>query len=427
MLKNENKSTVDARALVYEVEAIRLLDHVNLEARNGEFVGLVGPNGAGKSTLLKTISGILKSNEGSITLGGNDLSNMSAKEVAHTLASVPQLTPYTYGFTSLEVVLMGRYPTMGLFQVEGSDDRRIALESMALTETDSFAHRDVTTLSGGERQRVFFARALAQQPQILLLDEPTSNLDISHQLKVLEIVNGLVDQGMTAIASIHDLSLAARYCHRLVLISHGCVLEQGSPDQVLTPKNIKDAFGVSAVVFRNPFTNTLTVSPLEQTRVEINPIQSGSVHILCGGGTGARLMYSLQRAGIVLTACPLGAGDTDRMAADVLGIDYIPVPAFSAIDDKVHSEHRNMVAAADVTVVCPIPIGPHNLRNLESLTSAKRLIVIDNKSLTERDFTGGQAAKIFDQVNPLIHATTVDQSVAIVTQILQTVADKSEI
>ena len=212
---------VDARALSFSVEAKMLLDHVDMRAERGQFVGLIGANGAGKSTLLRALSGVLRYQEGAVSLEGSDLQSMPARDVAATLALVPQIAPYTQGFTAFELVVMGRYPHLGRFQVEGEADDRIAREAMRRTETEQFAARTLDTLSGGERQRVFLARALAQQPRVLLLDEPTSNLDILHQLKILGLVRQLVDDGLTAIAAIHDLNLAARYCDRLVLLNNG--------------------------------------------------------------------------------------------------------------------------------------------------------------------------------------------------------------
>ncbi|MEC9140476.1 MAG: ABC transporter ATP-binding protein, partial [Chloroflexota bacterium] len=213
-----------AEGLGYQVEAKKLLDQVNFSAKRGTFVGLVGPNGAGKSTLLKSVSGLLKVQDGSVSLEGRNLTTIATKEIARTLAQVSQTPPYTYGFTAFELAMMGRYPHMGRLQVEGDADRRIVGDAMKLTETDAFADRLLETLSGGERQRVFVAGALAQQPHVLLLDEPTSNLDILHQIKVLNIVQKLVHQGMTAVAAIHDLSLAARYCDSLILMNNGKVL-----------------------------------------------------------------------------------------------------------------------------------------------------------------------------------------------------------
>ena len=185
---------------------------------------------------------------------------MSSRDVAAGLALVPQIAPYTHGFTSFELVLMGRYPHLGRFEIEGREDNRIARDAMRQTDTEHFADRTLDTLSGGERQRVFVSRALAQQPRILLLDEPTSNLDVYHQLKVLDLVRQLVNDGLTAVAAIHDLHMAARYCDRLVLLSGGRVLAEGTPEEVLTPEAIESAFGVRCAVYREPVTGSLAIS-----------------------------------------------------------------------------------------------------------------------------------------------------------------------
>ena len=259
-MNGSRPQAISAQNLTYEVEGKTLLDGVDLQAERGQLVGLIGPNGAGKTTLLRTISGILRYRQGSIHLEGSDLMSMSPKDAAATLALVPQIAPYTYGFTSMELVLMGRYPHLGRFQIEGREDDRIAREAMRLTETEQFADRTLDTLSGGERQRVFVARALAQQPHILLMDEPTANLDILHQLKVLDLVRQLVDDGLTAVAAIHDLNMAARYCDKLVLLSGGRVLAEGSPNEVLRPETIESAFGVKSAVYQDPITGSLAIS-----------------------------------------------------------------------------------------------------------------------------------------------------------------------
>lgn len=269
---------IDAQAISFSIEAKRLLDRVDLRAERGQFVGLIGPNGAGKSTLLRAIANVLNYQEGAVSLQGVDLQSLSARKVAEILALVPQIAPYTQGFSAFELVLMGRYPRLGRFQVEGQADDRIARDAMRLTETEQFAARTLETLSGGERQRVFLARALAQQPRVLLLDEPTSNLDILHQLKMLTLVRQLVDDGLTAIAAIHDLNLAARYCDRLVLLANGRVLTDGPPQEVLSPETVESAFGVKSAVYRDPVTGALAISliaPADETQPE--PESQGEV------------------------------------------------------------------------------------------------------------------------------------------------------
>ena len=258
-MNGDRPEAVSAQDLFYEVQAETLLDGVTLHADRGQLVGLIGPNGAGKSTLLRAISGILGYRDGAVRLDGADIKSLSSKAIAAGLALVPQIAPYTHGFTCIELVLMGRYPHLGRFQIEGKEDDRISRDAMRLTEIEQFADRTLDTLSGGERQRVFVSRALAQQPRVLLLDEPTSNLDVLHQLKVFDLVRKLVDEGLTAVAAIHDLNMAARYCDRLVLLTGGRVLAEGSPEEVLSPETIESAFGVKAAVYREPVTGALAI------------------------------------------------------------------------------------------------------------------------------------------------------------------------
>ena len=261
-MNKQSSHAVSAEGLHYEVDAKSLLDGVDLHVERGQFVGLIGPNGAGKTMLLRAIAGVLHYSEGVVLLDGTDVKNGSLKNIAKAMALVPQVAPYTQGFTALELVLMGRYPHMSRFQIEGREDNLIARDAMHLTETEQFTDRTLDTLSGGERQRIFVSRALAQQPRVLLLDEPTSNLDILHQLKVISLVRKMVDDGLTAIAAIHDLQMAARYCDRLVLMKDGRILAKGSPEEVLTPEAIQASFGVKAAVYRDPVAGCLALSLL---------------------------------------------------------------------------------------------------------------------------------------------------------------------
>ena len=251
-----------AADLVVQADAVRLLDQVSLSAGKGTLVGLIGPNGSGKTTLLRTLAGLLRQESGSVVLQGADLAGLNPEQIAQAMAMVHQTPSTTGGFTALEVVLMGRYARMGRFQSEGPRDFEQAREAMRRTETEPYTQRTLSTLSGGERQRVMIARALAQEPALFLLDEPTSNLDILHQLRVLNLVKALVGTGCTAIAAIHDLHLAARYCDRLALMSGGRIVAEGTPAEVLTPEHLESVFGVRTVVYQDAYTGALSVSVL---------------------------------------------------------------------------------------------------------------------------------------------------------------------
>ena len=307
MMENGRPPAIGAQGVFFQIEAKTLLDGVDLNAAHGQMVGLIGPNGAGKSTFLRAISGVLRVQSGSIHLDGADLRSLTSKEVAAGLAIVPQIVPYTHGFTVMELVLMGRYPHLGRFQIEGAGDERIARDAMRLTETEQFAERTLDTLSGGERQRVIVSRALAQQPRILLLDEPTANLDVLHQLKVLGLVRNLVDDGLTAVAAIHDLNMASRFCDRLVLLQEGRVLTEGTPEEVLTPDTIAQAFGVKAAVYRDPHTGSLAISLIGPADANGPTATAGAASVRHRNGAATWGLWSTVASATTL-ACPTDGG-----------------------------------------------------------------------------------------------------------------------
>ena len=245
-------AALSAEDVSFAVGMAQLLEAVSLEVRPGTLLGLIGPNGAGKSTLLKCISQLLAPTVGRVTLDNEDLRGRSPQEIARHIALLPQSTTLNFAFTCLEVVLMGRNPHLGRFQAEGARDHAIAQQSMVSTDSAEFVTRLITEVSAGERQRVLLARALTQQPRLLLLDEPTAGLDVQHQLQVFTLISGLVRQGLTAIAVVHDLNLAARYCDRLVLLDRGKVHARGRVGDVLTPENLASVFRVEATVERDP-------------------------------------------------------------------------------------------------------------------------------------------------------------------------------
>lgn len=247
---NGTAVALEVEHLSYEVDGARLIEDVALRVRRGELLGLVGPNGAGKSTLLRAVSGLVPA-QGQVWLDSTQLAELDARGIARILARVPQSTAPDGGFSVEELVLTGRTPHLGRFQWETPVDRAIARQAMTATHTRRFEDRLVAGLSGGERQRVMLARALAQQPSVLLLDEPTANLDLAHQVRVFDLVRTLVQAGLAAVAAIHDLELASRYCDRLLLLHGGRVLAEGPPSEVLTPAYLQAAFGVQALVEPN--------------------------------------------------------------------------------------------------------------------------------------------------------------------------------
>jgi cobalamin transport system ATP-binding protein len=223
-----------------------LIRHASLELRGGGLLALVGPNGSGKSTLLRLLGGLWKVVEGTVTLDGRDLKSLTRRAVARSIAYTPQDTRLDFAFTVREVVMMGRHPHMGRFEVEREIDRAAAHEAMARADVAHLAGRLVTELSGGERQRVLLARSLATQAPILLLDEPTASLDIAHALDVLSLCRELAKEGKAIAMAIHDLNLAARFAGRVALLDEGRLIACGDANEVLRVESLNRVFGVSA-------------------------------------------------------------------------------------------------------------------------------------------------------------------------------------
>ena len=240
-----------------------VLEGVSCSVAPGAIVGILGPNGSGKTTLLRLMSGTLRPTSGTVRVGDRDVTQLSRRELARRVAVVPQETHATFDFTVLDIVLMGRYPHLGTFELEGAGDLDIARDALAATGTAAFESRRFATLSGGEKQRVVIASALAQAADALLLDEPTASLDLGYQLDIASLVARLNrERGTTMVVCTHDLNLAAAVCRELVLIRGGRVLAHGSTGDVLNDANVRALYGVEAEIAFNPRARHLTVIPI---------------------------------------------------------------------------------------------------------------------------------------------------------------------
>jgi len=381
--------------------AVDVLKNVSFNIESGQFLGILGPNGSGKTTLLKSISRVLKPKKGAILIDESDIYQMKTVDVAKQLAVVPQETPMTFDFTTLEVVLMGRNPHMTRFKMESKNDLEIAKKSMQLTRTWEFADRPVTELSGGERQRVIIARALTQEPQILLLDEPTTHLDISNQLEIMDLIKQLCEtKKILIVAVFHDFNLAARYCDSIILLKDGKIVALGKSDDTLTSENVKKVFSVDTIVKKHPITDQLHVIPI--SRPIIKQQKNLSIHLICGGGTGSLVMKALLDEGYRVTAGVLNLLDTDQETAQTLAIFTATEAPFSPITEEAHAANLRLMGKADVLVITPTQFGEGNLRNLDAaekaLEEGKPTIFLDNGQNKERDFTKGKATKYIEKL-----------------------------
>ena len=253
---------VDDVSFAYDRNA-PVLSGVSFELGRGRILGLLGPNGSGKTTMVRLIAGTLRPLAGRVTLDGVDVGRLARRELARRIAVVPQDTHTTFDFTALDIVLMGRYPHLGAFELEGADDLMIARMALAATGTEAFAARPFATLSGGEKQRVVIASALAQSSALLLLDEPTASLDLGFQLEIASLLARLNrERGTTMVISTHDLNLAAGLCTEVVLLGSGTVLARGATRDVLNAGNIRAVYGVDADVRYHERAGHVTVVPI---------------------------------------------------------------------------------------------------------------------------------------------------------------------
>jgi iron complex transport system ATP-binding protein len=258
---------VDGVSFRYDRSSRQVLDDVSVTITPGAITGLLGPNGSGKTTLLRLMSGTLTPDRGEIMLAGTSASSVPRRELARRIAVVPQETHSTFDFTAIELVLMGRYPHLGPFELEGADDLKIAREALRATGTDALESRAFATLSGGEKQRVVIAGALAQASDILLLDEPTASLDLSFQFEIASLLVRLNrDRRVTMVVSTHDLNLAARVCSELVLLKGGRVIAHGRTADVLTGANVRRLYDIEADVAFHAAAGHLTVVPIAPAR-----------------------------------------------------------------------------------------------------------------------------------------------------------------
>jgi iron complex transport system ATP-binding protein len=239
-----------------------VLRGIDLRVSAGEAVAIIGPNGCGKTTLLRVVSGVHARASGSVRIEGSDVSRMPAAEIARRVAVVAQSAPLPEGFTAIEVVLMGRTPHLKLLESESMRDVEVVRRAMERTGCWDLRHRFVQELSGGERQRVIIARALAQQPSLLLLDEPTSHLDIQHQVETFRLVVSLCrEEKLAAVAVVHDLTLAAAFADRVAIMEHGRIVADGRPADVLRADVVARVYGIPVRVFSHPETGRPIIVP----------------------------------------------------------------------------------------------------------------------------------------------------------------------
>ncbi|HUV03727.1 MAG TPA: ABC transporter ATP-binding protein [Armatimonadota bacterium] len=390
------------------MDSTRVLKGISEEIHSGEFLGIVGPNGSGKSTLLRAMAGVLPPTSGSVLLDGREVFRIPGSELARRLAVVPQDSPVAFEYTVLEVVLMGRSPHLGRFELERNRDLDIALDALKRTNLLHLADRRVGALSGGERQRAMIARALSQEADILFLDEPTAHLDISYQVEILHLVGREnAERGKTVVAVLHDLNLAAEFCDRLLMIRDGQVFASGRPEDVITAENVERVYGAAVWVKRHPTSGRPYVLSVVSRALAARfpeaaePAVKFKVHVICGGGSGGPIFARLLEVGCEVSAGVINIGDTDQEAAESLGIEYVEDAPFSPISAAAERANLEFIGLADAVIVADVPFGSGNLANLRHAVRAcemgKHVAIIGAlDTFAARDFADGEAARILN-------------------------------
>ncbi len=259
---------VELRDVTFGYRREPVVRDVGFAVPPGGFVGVIGPNGSGKSTLIKLMSGVIRPWRGEVRVAGDDAARLPRAELARRVAVVPQETDLPFPYTVLEMVLFGRTPHLSGFAFEGDSDLAVARAALERTGTLDLAERAVTELSGGERQRVVLARALAQEPRVLLLDEPSAFLDIRHEVEMYDLLRELQREGLTVVSVLHDLNLAALYCDSIVLLAEGRVFCEGTPAEVMTYANLTEVYQTEVYVTMNEITDTMNILPLDAAHRE---------------------------------------------------------------------------------------------------------------------------------------------------------------
>lgn len=297
-----------------------ILNDCSLTVRPGEFIAIIGPNGAGKSTLLKALRSLIP-RTGSVSLTGRPESELSEKDRARLIAFMQQDFHVSFGYSCEDIVLSARYPYLSWWQGESEKDKEIAQRAMAFTGVSHLAHKDIQSVSGGERQRVLLAKVLAQEAPLLFLDEPTAALDLLYQEEIFRLCHRLAGDGKSILMVCHDLTAAARWANRLLLVAHGTILADGTPEEVFTERNLEHAFGLHSIVYTNPISGALDLY------VYPKPITKGKRVLVLGSGlVTAALIRKLYTAGYAVQCGYLPEGTLAREAAKDFHVPYRPSP-----------------------------------------------------------------------------------------------------
>lgn len=390
------ENIIELKNITLKYGDYEVLRDISFNIKKGEFTSIIGPNGAGKSTVLKAIMKNIELASGDISIKGKSIKNITHKEKACIIGFVPQEFNISFDFTVYDIVAMGRNPYIAKFKKSKFDDKKIIEESLQKTNTYEFKDKYFNSLSGGEKQRVIIARALAQQPEILILDEATSSLDIHHQLDILELIHSLNrEDGLTVLTIMHDLNLASRFSDKIVLLSKNGVIKFGTPSEVIDEQVLKNVYDMDMVVRENKLLSYTEIIPLRirKSKEEKNI----HVHIICGGGTGEYIIQKLYSERYKISCGILIEGDSDLDICRSLNLDYVVEYPFSKFSEESIAKNKEYIDNSDVIIVTDVAIGYGNFDNIKLIENIrdKKIIILHS---VNRDFVNGEYEKILTEL-----------------------------
>lgn len=393
-----NETALHVKNFKVAINGRTILRDVSFSINKGEFVGIIGPNGAGKSTLLRGMRSLIPVADGSVDIYGQPVKQLNDKAVARLVGYMQQEVNTGFGFSALEVVLAGRYPHLKWWANETDHDRAVARRYMEFTGVWHLADKSMAEVSGGERQRILLAKVLAQETPLIFLDEPTASLDINYQEEIFRYCQSMCRSGSdqkTALVIVHDIVMAAKFCSRLILLSGGTVIADGPPAEVITAGNLKQAYGLNAVVYNDKITGDLSLHTYTEKRAANS---EKKIHIIGGGDAAADIIRLLYEEGYYLSGGVYTEGDTDSAAAEAFAVDAVRTAPFRNIGSDKGTANRIKIADADCVVLANLYFGVQNIDNLCAAFTAVKLIIIEDTPIEQRDFTDGAAVELYREL-----------------------------
>ena len=399
-------NSVSVKNLNFSYYDIPVLKNLNFEIKKNSFVSILGPNGSGKSTIVKLISKVLTGYNGEILIEGKNIRDLNQIEIAKKIAVVPQNTSLGFNFSVFETVMMGRYPYLSRFKSENQEDYKIVTEVMKLTRTEIFKDKNYNELSGGEKQRVVIAQTLVQDSPIIILDEPTTHLDINFQIEFMELFFSLFKNNKKTIIGIfHDINLAIQYSEKIILLKDGDIFCYGNVEQVITRTNMMSVFNSDVYIGKNPFTGKLYVSPnFNLQLIHANEMikKEIKVHVIGGGGAASPILNMLHNSGYIVSTGVINNLDTDLNTALQLGITFVNEAPFSPISKEAYSRNLKLIKTSDFVILPCVEFGNGNFLNLsaalEAIHLGKKVIVINTTDINTRDYVGGKAIALYLEI-----------------------------